>query len=322
MPHIPVLLHEVLAALRPESGDFMIDGTLGAGGHAKEIISRINPGGTLLAVDRDPRAVAAFTESYTAQSGVRVITEAGSYAMLPQLLTKHGLEKADGLLLDLGFSSEQIAGGALTGRGFSFSADEPLLMTYDDATPSVATLLAQLSENDLAAIIREYGEERYAERIAGAIVQAAKTKGIATTGQLAAVIKEAAPANYEQGRLHPATRTFQALRIYANGELRQLETLLEALPQIVRPGGRVAIISFHSLEDRIVKNYFRTYLRDKGGSSVGGSQKYGITSAGELPNATFAAKSLASIKPITATAAEQMANPRSRSAKLRLLTLS
>ncbi len=325
MSHIPVLLHEVLEALNPQPGEFHIDGTLGAGGHAREIIQRITPGGTLLGVDRDPRAVAAFVAD--ASNTVRVVIEAASYAKLPELLAKHKLPKAHGLLLDLGFSSEQIAGGALAGRGFSFAVDEPLLMTYDDATPSVAQLLAELSAQDLAAIIREYGEERYADVIAGSIAHHAREHGIATTAQLVRAIKDAVPANYEQGRLNPATRTFQALRIYANGELRQLELLLEQLPQIVQSGGRVAIISFHSLEDRIVKNYFRQYNRDRGWtclpagrSSVGGGRASGKSQAGELPNST-PASTAGSKKPITATEAEMSVNPRSRSAKLRVLTI-
>ncbi len=320
MSHIPVLLHEVLEGLNPRPGEFIIDGTLGGGGHAKEIISRINPGGTLLAVDRDPRAVAAFKQSYSAPKTVNVFTEAASYATLPKLLAKHSLPKADGLLLDLGFSSEQVSGGALAGRGFSFAADEPLLMTYDDETPSVAQLLAELSESDLAAIIREYGEERYAGEIAKSILQTAKKDGIATTGQLVSAIRAAVPANYEHGRLNPATRTFQALRIYANGELRQLELLLEELGMIIQKGGRVAIISFHSLEDRIVKQYFKQY-RVRDGGSVGGGSKMSRASAGELPNPIPASKVYTGSKVITATEDEVKANPRSRSAKLRIFTL-
>ncbi len=315
MAHIPVLLHECIAALRPQPGEFHIDGTLGAGGHAREIITRVAPGGVFLGVDRDPRAVGRFDGS---TAGVRVITEAASYALLPKILERHHLPKADGLLLDLGFSSEQIAGGALIGRGFSFLTDEPLIMTYDDATPSVATLLAELTVSDLESIIREYGEERYNRPIAEAIIQAARAEGIATTGRLAEIIRSAVPSSYEHGRLHPATRTFQALRIYANGELRHLESLLESLPAIMNVGGRVAIISFHSLEDRIVKQYFKMY-RDRGGSSVGGGRYTGRASAGELPNSTPASMA-GKKKPIVALESECAANPRSRSAKLRILT--
>lgn len=313
--HIPVLLQECLAALNPKPGEFHIDGTLGAGGHAREIMKRLSPGGTFLGVDRDPRSIQAFT---AAVEGVRSITEAASYAALPTLIKKYSLPKADGLLLDLGFSSEQIAGGSLAGRGFSFTADEPLLMTYDDATPSLALQLAELSEENLTSIIREYGEERYASQIAHSISERVQSEGIATTGQLVAAIKAAVPATYEQGRLHPATRTFQALRIYVNQELKQLEEVLAALPEIVNKGGRVAIISFHSLEDRIVKNSFREY-RSRGGGSVEGVRISGNSLAGELPNPTPA--SMAGIKkPITASEEEIARNPRARSAKLRVLT--
>lgn len=316
--HIPVLLQEVLEGLHPRPGEFYIDGTYGAGGHTREICKRIAPGGTLLAVDRDARALEKFKPEHP--DTVRVITEAGSYADLPAMLAKHRLPKADGVLLDLGFSSEQLAGGALAGRGFSFSSDEPLLMTYDDASPSVAQLLAELSETELASIIREYGEERYAAQIAKRITQHARESGIATTGHLVEAIKAAVPASYVHGHINPATRTFQALRIYANRELQHLERFLESLPQIVRSGGRVAIISFHSLEDRIVKNYFKQYLRSGGGSSVGGGSQRSWALAGELPNSTPASEHTK--KPISATEQEIAVNPRSRSAKLRLLTLS
>jgi len=316
--HIPVLLQECLAVLDPKPGEFFIDGTLGGGGHAREIISKINPGGTFLAVDRDQRAVEAFNQLELPKS-VRVVTETASYAQLPEILKRQSLPKADGLLLDLGFSSEQISGGSLANRGFSFTADEPLIMTYGDDTPSLAQRLADLAENDLESIIREYGEERYAQQIAKSIAQMAKEKGIATTGQLVTAIRSAVPVNYEQGRLHPATRTFQALRIYVNDELRQLEQLLDSLPQIIQSGGRVAIISFHSLEDRIVKQHFRQF-RDRSRGSVEGRDHGRRVLAGELPNSTPASNA-GTKKPITATEEEISINPRSRSAKLRVMTL-
>lgn len=328
MSHTPVLLQECLELLHPRPGQFHIDGTYGAGGHSRELVRRITPGGTLLAVDRDRRVFDTFPVE--APDTVRVISEAASYATLPALLQKHKLPKADGLLLDLGFSSEQLAGGALAGRGFSFMSNEPLLMTYDDETPSVAQLLAELTEGDLAAILREYGEERYAAHIAKRITQHARESGIATTGHLVEAVKAAVPHSYAQGHLNPATRTFQALRIYANRELHHLETLLQNLPEIVRPGGRVVIISFHSLEDRIVKNYFRSY-RVRGGSSVEAAHDERAT-AGELPNSTPASTVGGSAskadrvldgekKPVLPTDEEIASNPRSRSAKLRLLIM-
>jgi 16S rRNA (cytosine1402-N4)-methyltransferase len=328
MAHIPVLLQEVLKVLDPKPGEKFADGTLGAGGHAREIVARIAPGGTLIAVDRDSRAATVARQTVTSDS-VQINIEPASYAKLPELMKQYGIAQLDGLLLDLGFSSEQIVGGTLSGRGFSFNSDEPLLMTYDDATKPVAELLAELSEGDLAAIIREYGEERYAEAIAKSILHKAKSEGIATTGKLVEAIKAAVPASYEQGRINPATRTFQALRIYANNELGQLEQLLSALPAIMAPGGRVAVISFHSLEDRIVKQHFQMYARNRGGRSVGGARG---APAGELPNTSSASRDarldstrevtarqaeLITKKPMTASEQEIAENPRSRSAKLR-----
>lgn len=319
MAHIPVLLQECLTVLAPKAGERFADGTLGAGGHAREIVARITPGGVLLATDRDPRAVAKAKDSLQADKTVRVFLEAASYAQLPKLMQRHGITHLDGLLLDLGFSSEQLAGGELAGRGFSFTADEPLLMTYSDEDTPVVELLAELTDEHLASVIREYGEERYAREIAESISHAARHEGIATTGALVEAIRRAVPRNYEHGRLHPATRTFQALRIFANKELEHLQQLLESLPSIMAKNGRVAIISFHSLEDRIVKHYFQSFIRNSGGRSVWtGQHDHGH--AGEPPNSTAASERPAQLltkKPITASEAEIAANPRSRSAKLR-----
>ncbi len=322
MAHIPVLLHEVLEVLSPKVGEQFADGTLGAGGHAREILMRITPGGTLLAVDRDTRAVQATAKTLPHDAKTRVLVEAGSYARIPKFMQQFGIAKLDGLLLDLGFSSEQIVGGTLSGRGFSFMTDEPLLMTYDDETPPLAQVLAELSVADLAAIIREYGEERYADKIAQSILERAKSQGIATTGALVEAIKAAVPSNYEQGRIHPATRTFQALRIYVNSELKQLENLLAELPNIMAPGGRVAIISFHSLEDRIVKHYFQDFARNREGRSVEGIYNKMNSKSGETPNSFSASRDaeLITKKPITASDAELAVNPRARSAKLRAIT--
>ncbi len=326
--HIPVLLQEVLEVLEPKPGEIFADGTLGGGGHAREILVRITPaaagkpGGTLLAVDRDRRAIEQAAKTLQPQTTVRLLIEPANYVQLPELMKRFGINKLDGLLIDLGFSSEQITGGTLSGRGFSFMTDEPLLMTYDDNTRPLAELLAELSEKDLAAIIREYGEERYSGQIANCIASAARHEGIATTGQLVAAIKKAVPANYENGRINPATRTFQALRIYTNGELRQLEELLGRLPEMMAKGGRVAVISFHSLEDRIVKHHFQQLVRNNDGRSVRGDRNSGLAHSGETPNSVVAsglAAQLITKKPITASEQELAANPRSRSAKLRAI---
>jgi len=272
MGHIPVLLNEVIRVLDPRPGEFFIDGTFGAGGHANAIKEKIEPGGCLLAIDWEKTG-----ENFTD---------------LPEILEQRGLGKADGLLIDLGFSSEQINPPAGEGRGFSFLRDEPLIMTYSSEEKPVREIIRELNEKELADVIFKYSGERFSRRIAKAIKDELRNGEINTTGKLTEVIVGAVPKGYERGRIHPATRTFQALRIYANRELDNLEKLLQNILTVVGPGGRAAIISFHSLEDRIVKNYFRDYAREN---------KLEIITK----------------KPIIATAEEIRINPRARSAKLR-----
>ena len=281
--HKPVLLNEVINFLDPQPGEFIIDGTFGSGGHAQEILKKIGPDGKLLGVDWDEQSFSAH-----AISDSRFSYEIASYSDLTEILKNKNLPKADGLLLDLGFSSEQLG----SGMGFSFQKDEPLLMTYNSATKSAKDVLEDLSEEELAKVIKEFGEERFSGRIARVIKDQEKIKPIETTGELARVISRAVPMGYERGRIHPATRTFQALRIYVNNELGNLEKVLKNLEAILKPGGRAVIISFHSLEDRIVKNYFRDFKK-----------------VGKLKILTK--------KPIIASEEEMAVNPRSRSAKLR-----
>lgn len=290
MMHVPVLLKEVVEALNPQKGDAAIDGTAGAGGHAGEILSRIGEEGKMLLVDWDEETVRTLEKEVRTFSNVRVVQ--GNYADIPVLMEQENFPKADVLLLDLGFSSDQL----MRGRGFSFQkADEPLLMTYSDDREPLKELLRRISEKELREIISEFGEERYAAEIAKAII--ANRNGINTSGGLAEVVKNAVPKFYEHGRIHPATRTFQALRIYINKELENLEKILKSIPDIVKPGGRVAIISFHSLEDRIVKERFQ------------GLEKEG---KGKCLNR----------KPIVANFEEVARNPRARSAKLRALRIT
>lgn len=268
----------------------MVDGTLGGGGHAAEIIKKIGPRGTFLGIDRDERALESCRSKF---GGANRIFVAANYADLPEILKKKDLPRANGLLLDLGFSSEQLDA---SGRGFSFAKDEPLLMTFDADSPPVRDILRGLRESELVEIIRNLSGERFAKRIARAI-KAQETKApIRTTGELKKVIEQAVPRNYEMRRIHPATRTFQALRIYANKELENLEHILRALPEILVPGGRAVIISFHSLEDRLVKNYFRNFKKDGTGE-------------------------LLTPKPVSASRDEIEKNRRSRSAKLRALVM-
>lgn len=293
MSHVPVLLQEVIEGLDPKRGAFFIDGTVGGGGHAREILARIGDEGTLLGVDRDPRMIEARKGEWGDQKNV-VLAE-GSYADLPEIMKaafagRSSVPKADGLLLDLGFSSEQLAG---SGRGFSFNADEPLLMTYGDDAIPVHEILRKLDEEELARIIRELGGERMAKRVAHAICERERSVRILRSGELADIVRRALPKGYERGRIDPATRTFQALRIYANHELENLETLIAEIPHILAPGGRVAIITFHSLEDRIVKTKFKSLEKE-----------------GMLEIITK--------KPIVPRREEIAGNPRSRSAKLRV----
>lgn len=293
--HKPVLLNEIVSLLDPKPGEFFIDGTFGAGGHSKAILEKIGPTGKLLAMDWDKNVFKEYrtqnTEDRMQNTGFKFYV--GNYADLPEILKELKLPKADGFLLDLGFSSDQLEH---SGRGFSFRKDEPLLMTYSDQRKPVSQLLIELPEQEIADLIKNYGEERFAKKIAAAIKARMKKNPITTSGDLAEIIKMAVPKNYERGRIHPATRTFQALRIYANQELENLERLLKNLLEVVGPGGRVAIISFHSLEDRLVKNYFRDYAMGK-------------AKVGQLKIITP--------KPIVAGGAEIAANPRARSAKLR-----
>ncbi|MDP3901494.1 MAG: 16S rRNA (cytosine(1402)-N(4))-methyltransferase RsmH [bacterium] len=268
MIHQAVLLKEVIKVLDPKPGEFFIDGTAGAGGHSQAIGEKIGDKGRLLAIDWEKTGE--------------------NYADLPKILKDKHLGKADGLLLDLGFSSDQL----ISGSGFSFLKDEPLIMTYSSDNDPAKDVLLELTEDELADVIKTYGEEHYAKRIAEAIKEQEKRKPIDTTGELVAAIKRAVPPNYENGRINPATRTFMALRIYVNRELENLEILLQQLDKILKHNGRVAIISFHSLEDRLVKNYFRDLAKEN---------KLEILTK----------------KPIVASQEEIINNPRSRSAKLR-----
>ncbi|MBI5147789.1 MAG: 16S rRNA (cytosine(1402)-N(4))-methyltransferase RsmH [Parcubacteria group bacterium] len=288
MVHVPVLFKEVIEILDPKPGEFFIDGTLGGGGHAVKIIERILPDGTFLGIDWDRDAIEHAKLNVKNQRS-KVILVHGNYADLPEILKREKLPRANGLILDLGFSSEQLAG-----KGFSFLKDEPLTMRYDSSETGVtaADVVNGLSEKELADVIYKFGEERFSRKIAKAIVERRRKKRIETSGDLANVVGEALPKNYERGRIHPATRTFQAIRIYLNDELGNLERLLDGLGKILKPRGRAAIISFHSLEDRLVKNYFKKMKKE-----------------GKIEILTK--------KPALPSPEEIRANPRSRSAKLR-----
>lgn len=291
LAHKPVLLNEVIGALDLRPNMFVIDGTVDGGGHAEAILRKIGSKGKLLGLDLDPELLAKCRVKL--KDFPNADLRQGNYADLPVVLQEAGLAKADALLLDLGFSSEQLE----SGKGFAFTKDEPLKMTYSPGAKPISELLRNMSETELTEVIRNLGEERFAPKIARAIYSRERRSPLTMTGELTALIRETVPGNYEHGRLNPATRTFQALRIYANDELGNLKRLLASLSFLLARDGKVAIISFQSLEDRIVKHGFREMEKQ-----------------GTLRILTK--------KPITAGEEEIKENPRARSAKLRVAEIS
>ena len=303
--HIPVMPVEVVAALQPRPGGRYIDATAGGGGHTALLLEHSEPGGQVLAIDTDPQALKRIAErlSEPIRDG-RLILAHGNFAELKSIAEDAGFELVEGILLDLGLSSDQLADWA---RGFSFSGDGPLDMRFDPTrTTTAADLVNTLSEAELADLIWRYGEERRARQIARRIVQTRARQLITRTADLAQLVAVGVPGH--PGRIHPATRTFQALRIAVNNELKNLE---DALPQVVgllATGGRLAIISFHSLEDRIVKRYLQTEARD-------------CICPPQMPVCTCQHRArvrLLASHPLLASPAEQQQNPRARSAKLRI----
>ncbi len=300
--HQPVLLNEVLAALAIRKDGVYVDGTFGRGGHAAAILAQLGPAGRLLAMDKDPEAV----QSARIQFGndPRFEIEQGAFTMLSQLLAKRQLQgRVNGLLLDLGVSSPHLDDPA---RGVSFSTDGPLDMRMDpDSGISAAQWLQQASEREIREVLRTLGEERFAGRIARAIVSARSEAPLQTTRQLAELIATAAPSR--ERNKHPATRSFLAIRIFINRELDDVRAVLEQVPDALAPGGRLAVISFHSLEDRIVKRFIRDEYR-------------GEQAPPEFPLAGMDYQPR--IKPIgkaiRASEAEINSNPRARSAVLRV----
>jgi 16S rRNA (cytosine1402-N4)-methyltransferase len=292
MAHTPVLLNKVLEILSPTPGEFIIDGTMNGGGHASEIIKRIAPHGIFLGVDLDREMIAEAKKKFSVSKSVDINLVESNYIEIPTILKNKKLGKADGLLLDLGFSSTQLE----SGRGFSFKKDEPMLMTYGNNYQTAAEVINGLSEKELADIFYKYGEERRSRQIAKRIVEARKKKRIMTTGELSEIIRNTVGKSYEGGRIDPSTRVFQALRIYVNRELENLNQVLADIKNILKPNGIATIISFHSLEDRLVKQVFKQMGKD------------GVAE-------------ILTKKPITADLEEQRDNPRSRSAKLRAIVM-
>lgn len=300
LPHQPVLYQEIIEALNPASPKKYVDLTLGAGGHAWGILDGSRPDGSLLGFDRDPQAVKLAEERLSEFDGRFSIVQ-DSYTALSQQLHERSWESVDGIVLDLGASSMQFDNAE---RGFSFLKDGPLDMRFDpQAFPSAEDIVNRWDEKSLADAIFQYGEERRSRQIASAILKARPIQG---TLQLAEVVAKAARGK-RRSRLHPATRTFQAIRIAVNQELESLEETLPQAVEALGAGGRLAVISFHSLEDRIVKHYFRDLSRPKGEPDPFTTIE---------PSAPLLR--LLNRKPITPTEQEVMRNPRARSAKLRI----
>jgi 16S rRNA (cytosine1402-N4)-methyltransferase len=301
--HVPVLLEAVLHFLSPRSGGVYVDATVGLGGHAAAILERSAPDGQLIGIDRDPSALRVAARRLQG-FGRRVRLVRGDFAHLDRLLDEAGVEGIDGALFDLGVSSLQLDDPA---RGFSYRADAPLDMRMDPDQPTRAYHLVNgLEEEELAALIRRYGEERWARRIAAAIVRYRRRHGsVETTGQLAEIVRSAIPAAARRSGGHPARRTFQALRIAVNRELDALAAGLDRALLRLRPGGRIVVIAFHSLEDRIVKERFRQLSRP---------QARGAGAASPCPAAMLR---VLTPRPVMPGEAEVTANPRARSARLR-----
>jgi 16S rRNA (cytosine1402-N4)-methyltransferase len=295
--HLPVLLKESIELLQPRPGAVAVDCTFGAGGHSQALLEAVQPGGRLLAIDRDPAAVARGREELK-----QAVVVQGDFGDLAKLAPAHGFERADAILFDLGISSLQLEDAE---RGFSFSRDGPLDMRLDPSAPVTAErLVNQLPRAELAQLIRTLGEERWAARIAEFIV---RRRPLRTTRDLAAAVEAAIPRGAWPKEIHPATRTFQAVRMAVNDELGSLERGLKAATQMLTPGGRMATICFHSLEDRLVKSHFNVESKD-------------CLCPPQQPVCTCAHRATLRVltkHPVRPSEEEVRHNPRSRSAKLR-----
>ncbi len=303
--HVSIMVKEVLEALRPQRGGVYVDCTAGGGGHSFEIARLLPENGRIVCLDRDDEAIAACTARLAPYQDKFTIVKS-NFSGLAAALDLIGVDKIDGILWDLGVSSHQLDDGD---RGFSYSKEAPLDMRMDQSqTKSAWDVVNGYSEQELTRIIRDYGEERFAQRIAQFIVRAREEKEIETTTELSAIISKAIPAAHRMKEAqNPARRTFQAIRIEVNGELDAIAPSIEAAVERLNPGGRLAVITFHSLEDRIVKECFK-----KLASGCTCPPEFPVCVCGNKPKIK-----LLSRKPIIPTEEEQIENPRSRSSKLR-----
>ncbi|MEK6720276.1 MAG: 16S rRNA (cytosine(1402)-N(4))-methyltransferase RsmH [Chloroflexota bacterium] len=304
--HLPVLVEEVLEMLAPAPGSLQIDATLGGGGHTERILEASDPDGRLLGIDADGAAIARVDARLRPRFGDRIVLRQANFRDLTAVAEEAGFGAVDGCLMDLGLSSFQLADA---GRGFGIRTGGPLDMRFDTSRGvPAADLLATLDVAMMVALFRRYGEEPFAARIARAIVHARSTAPITTAEELVALVERVAPSRAPgRRRVHPATRVFQALRIAVNEELEALEAALGAAVMLLRPGGRLVVLSYHSLEDRIVKRFFR-------------AERQGCTCPPEVPICVCGREPRLRIvtrRSVTATASELSLNPRARSARLR-----
>ena len=304
--HVPILVDEVLRLLEPERGGIFVDGTLGGGGHAEAVLSRLPENGRLYGIDRDDEALLQ-PSARLARFSDRFTPIKGNFFDMKRLLAERGVTHADGILLDLGVSSHQLDAA---GRGFSYKREAPLDMRMDrTASLSARSVVNEWPKAELRRIFFEYGEERFSDRIAERIVSEREKRPIETTTELAELVKSAIPAKFRNEPQHPARRVFQAIRIAVNGELDGLSDAIQSAHDLLNPGGRLAILTFHSLEDRIVKNVFRTFE-----NPCTCPKSAPVCICGKRPTAQILTR-----HPIVADEAEQAANPRSTPAKLRAI---
>ncbi len=299
--HIPVLLNETIDALNIKPDGIYIDGTAGGGGHSAEILKRLSANGKLISIDQDPSAIAAVTERFKDDN--RSVVVQSNFSRMAQVARQLGIEAVDGILLDIGVSSVQLD---TPERGFSFHSDAPLDMRMSQSGTTAADLVNGLGFEELRRIISLYGEEKFASSIAHAIVKRREQEKIETTFQLAEIIKQSVPAAKRRDG-HPARKTFQALRIAVNGELDRLEEGLDAALSLLSSGGRLAVITFHSLEDRITKKKMQQWC-----TGCTCPKDFPVCVCGNKPKGRLVFR-----KPVEASLAELNKNPRSRSAKLR-----
>jgi 16S rRNA (cytosine1402-N4)-methyltransferase len=303
--HLPVLVEEVMSMLAPAPGSLQIDATVGGGGHTERILEATNPDGRLLGLDADGAAIARVDGRLRPRFGDRLVLRRANFRELRTVAPDAGFATVDGLLFDLGLSSFQLADAE---RGFGFRTGGPLDMRFDtNRGVPAAELLATLDRTELSALFKRYGEEPQANRIANAIVAARSTAPVSTAEELVAIVERVAPGNPRRRRIHPATRVFQALRIAVNEELDALQDGLAAAVDLLRPGGRLVVLSYHSLEDRIVKRFFA-------------AERRGCVCPPELPVCVCGRNPrlrLVTRPSLTPSDAEIAANPRARSARLR-----